>query len=162
MSEMIQMGFPGFPEIPAAPEPAVPAQRSPRVDRYLDALVEVFTAPLIVWPGHEEYVPDRLKPLVPLERLAALILASKAGTLPAEATDVEALIYLATACFAGPFDSEWTDIYLYLGKKVLTQEWPEDLEAKDHLSEWEMHHLQTLKRWIKKQQTKKRRERHEG
>ena len=86
------------------------------------------------------------------------------------ATDVEALIYMYPRTLEAPLDRDWTEIYLYLGTKVMGgamgKDVPEDIKI-EKLTEYQERQLNDLKRWIREHQRKavaerKRAERHQA
>ncbi|MBA7538182.1 hypothetical protein ES705_30456 [subsurface metagenome] len=65
-------------------------------------------------------------------------------------TNAEALAYMYPRTMEAPMDRDWTDIYLYLGTKVMAgagSEIPEDIR-KDSLDDYVMGKLNHLKAWI--------------
>lgn len=80
-------------------------------------------------------------------------------------TDAEACAYLYTASLTAPMDSDWSDIYLYVAGKVYEKHrtkdsgvtMPEDIKV-DHLSDYQMQHLNRLKAWLYRQRIKAREE----
>jgi len=50
------------------------------------------------------------------------------------ATDAEALAYMYPRALEAPLDSDWTEIYLYLGTQVMGDRMPDEIR-KDSLSD---------------------------
>lgn len=128
-----------------------------RVDDLIKSLAEVFTLPIVVWPGFEDEdaVPSWMIERVRVERMIQHMKAVQGdwGALE-EATDVEALIYLYTASLAQPLDEGWRRIYFHLARKYLGDRVSGDpalsfLEECRALDEREARMLRELKRWIK-------------
>lgn len=117
----------------------------------IDHLVGVFQDPIIVWPSPwQADIPQHLKDRVPLARLVREMEVLRGGE--DLATDVEALIYMMPLTLEHPVDWEWTQIYLYLGTKVMgTDKMPEDIKV-EKLNDDQQRQLLELKRWIRKQQ----------
>lgn len=120
--------------------------------------------PIIVYPagGWENDLPEPLKKELPLHRMAHNMLCIRGKASWDEACDVEALLYLYPASLAAPMGHDWTQIYLYLGYKVMGSRMPEDVAQKT-LTNYEMGMLRDLKRWIqrKKLEARKARRRQE-
>ena len=73
----------------------------------------------------------------------------------------EALAYMYPRVMEAPMDRDWTDIYLYLGTKVMAgagTEMPEDIRVES-LNDGQMRDLNRLKAWIYQQRIKVRLER---
>ena len=123
-------------------------------------IVGVFTDPIIAWPGGwMDTIPEKVKGQITIERLVMCMRAAK-GEEPT-GTDAEALAYMYPRTMEAPMDSDWTDIYLYLGTKVMSDagtEMPEDIR-KDNLNDYQMSKLKHLKDWIYQQRIKVRLER---
>ena len=125
-------------------------------DDWVEAVVEVFTAPLIVYPsGWANTLPDWIKPEVTLQRLARLMKGDDGL-----ATDVEALAYMYPRALEAPLDHDWTQIYLYLGARVMRSrltskgaELPADIKV-EQLTPGQERDLIGLKRWIRERQGK--------
>ena len=139
-----------------------------QLDKGISDIVGVFTDPILVFPGGwGDSLPDWLKGAITMERLMM-----NTGVLKGEAmtgTDAEACAYLMTVSLTQPMDSDWSEIYLYVAGKVYekhrTKEsgvtMPEDIRV-DHLSDYQMQHLNRLKDWIYRQRVKVRQERERG
>jgi len=125
-------------------------------DDWVEAMVEVFTAPLIVYPsGWADTLPDWIKPEITLQRLARLMKGDDDL-----ATDVEALAYMYPRALEAPLDHDWTQIYLYLGTKVMGSRLtskgvgiPTDIKV-EQLNPEQERELIGLKRWIRERQRK--------
>jgi len=135
------------------------------VERGISDIAGVFTDPILVFPGGwGDTLPNWLKGAITLERLIENMKALKGE--PMTGTDAEACAYLMTVSLTQPIDSDWTQIYLYVAGKVYekhrTKEsgvtMPEDIRV-DHLSNYQMQHLDRLKAWIYRQRVKVRQER---
>jgi hypothetical protein len=136
-----------------------------QLDKGISDIVGVFTDPMLVFPGGwGDSLPDWLKGAITMERLIENMKALKGE--PMIGTDAEACAYLMTVSLTQPMDSDWSDIYLYVAGKVYekhrTKEsgvaMPEDIRV-DHLSDYQMQHLNQLKDWIYRQRVKVRQER---
>ena len=124
------------------------------IEKGISELVGALCDPTIVYPGGwEDTIPDWLRHNVPLERLIECMKSHK-GEEPT-GTDSEAVIYLYTASLCFPFDHDWTEIYLYLGRKVY-ERWrtpdsgvtfPDDIKVESLRPEQERD-LSRLKAWI--------------
>jgi hypothetical protein len=131
----------------------VPTEKQ-KLDQGISDLVGAIFDPLIVWPGGwEDTIPEWLKQSVSLERLIECMKGYKGGE--PTGTDVEAMIYMYTASLCHPFPHDWTQIYLYLGRKVY-EKWrtpesgatfPEDIRVESLTREQERD-LAGLKAWI--------------
>lgn len=126
-------------------------------------IVGVFTDPIIAWPGGwMDTIPEKVKEQITIERLVMCMRVAK-GEEPT-GTDAEALAYMYPRTMEAPMDREWTDIYLYLGTKVMSgagNEMPEDIR-KDKLDDYQMGKLNHLKAWIYQQRIKARLDRDRG
>ncbi len=136
-----------------------------KVDKGISDIVGVFTDPILVFPGGwGDTLPDWLKGAITMERLIENMKALKVEQMTG--TDAEACAYLYTASLTAPMDNEWSQIYLYVAGKVYekhrTKEsgvtMPGDIRV-DHLSDYQMQHLNRLKDWIYRQRVKVRQER---
>ena len=82
---------------------------------WVEDMVEVFTAPLIVYPsGWEDTLPDWIKSEVTLQRL----MKGDNGL----ATDVETLAYMYPRILEAPLDHDWIQIYMYLATRLSGKE----------------------------------------
>ena len=135
-----------------------------QIDRGISDIVGVFCDPIIVYPGGwGDTLPQWLKSAITLERLIENMKALKGEQMTG--TDAEACAYLMTVSLTQPIDSDWTQIYLYVACKVYekhrTKEsgvaMPKDIRV-DHLSNYQMQHLNRLKDWIYRQRVKVRQE----
>ena len=129
-------------------------------EKGISDIVGVFTDPIIAWPGGwMDTIPEKVKEQITIERLVMCMRVNK-GEEPT-GTDAEALAYMYPRTMEAPMDSDWTDIYLYLGTKVMAgagTEMPEDIR-KDTLNDYQMSKLKHLKDWIYQQRIKVRLER---
>ena len=122
----------------------------------LESLIEVFTAPLIVWPSSwQETLPDWIKPEITFQRLIQVMKGEDDL-----ATDVEALAYMYPRSLEAPLDHDWTVIYCYLSTKVMESRMvrqgvtvPDDVRV-DKLDDYQEQKLKELKRWIRERQRK--------
>jgi hypothetical protein len=135
-----------------------------KIDRGISDIVGVFTDPILVFPGGwGDSLPDWLKGAITMERLIENMKALKGEQMTG--TDAEACAYLMTVSLTQPMDSDWSEIYLYVAGKVYekhrTKEsgvtMPEDIRV-DHLSDYQMQHLNRLKAWLYRQRTTARQE----
>ena len=126
-----------------------------RIDKQIDALVGALTDPIIVFTSPwVDTLPEWIKGEIKMQRLAQLMKGEEEV-----ATDAEALAYMYPRALEAPLDSDWTEIYLYLGSQVMRHNMPDDIR-KDSLSDYQMGLLMELKRWIYRQRVKVRKERH--
>ena len=135
-----------------------------QLDKGISDIVGVFTDPILVFPGGwGDSLPDWLKGAITMERLIENMKALKGEQMTG--TDAEACAYLMTVSLTQPMDSDWSEIYLYVAGKVYekhrTKEsgvtMPEDIRV-DHLSDYQMQHLNRLKAWLYRQRMKAREE----
>jgi len=135
-----------------------------QLEKGISDIVGVFPDPILVFPGGwGDTLPDWLKGAITMERLMMNVEALKTGQMTG--TDAEACAYLYTASLTAPMDSDWSEIYLYVAGKVYekhrTKEsgatMPEDIRV-DHLSDYQVQHLNRLKDWIYRQRIKAREE----
>lgn len=125
-----------------------------RIDKQIDALVGALADPIIVFTSPwMDTLPEWIKGEVKMQRLAQLMKGEEEV-----ATDAEALAYMYPRALEAPLDSDWTEIYLYLGTQVVRHNIPDDIR-KDSLSDYQMGLLMELKRWIYRQRVKAREER---
>jgi hypothetical protein len=133
-----------------------------KIDRGISDIVGVFTDPILVFPGGwGDSLPDWLKGAITMERLIENMKVLKGEQMTG--TDAEACAYLMTVSLTQPMDSDWSEIYLYVAGKVYekhrTKEsgvtMPEDIRV-DHLSDYQMQHLNRLKDWIYRQRSSMR------
>jgi len=127
-----------------------------QTDDWVNSMVEVFTAPLIVWPsGWNDTLPEWIPGEVTLQRLLRLMKGDDDL-----ATDVEAMAYMYALTLEHPLDSDWVQIYCRLctrvmegrmGKEHVTV--PEDVRV-DTLTKYQEEQLLHLKRWIRDRQRK--------
>ena len=125
-------------------------------DDWVESMVEVFTAPLIVYPsGWKDTLPDWIKSEVTLQRVVRLMKGDDGL-----ATDVEALAYMYPRTLEAPLDHDWMQIYMYLATKVMGSrlsgkeaEIPADIKV-ERLEPYLESKLIELKRWIRERQRK--------
>jgi len=119
------------------------------MEKGISDIVGVFTDPIIAWPGGwMDSIPEKGKQQITIERLVMCMRAAK-GEEPT-GTNAEALAYMYPRTMEAPMDRDWTDIYLYLGTKVMAgagAEMPEDIR-RDSLDDYLMGKLNHLKAWI--------------
>ena len=137
-----------------------------KIEKGISDIVGVFTDPIIVYPGGgwEDTIPDWIKQAITLERLVMNMKALK-GEEPT-GTDAEALAYLYPASLSFPLGHDWTQIYLYLGSKVMQyhnpfqkeEPFPDDIKVES-LDDGQMRDLNRLKAWIYKKRVDVRQER---
>ena len=136
-----------------------------QLDKGISDIVGVFTDPILVFPGGwGDSLPDWLKGAITMERLIENMKVLKGE--PMTGTDAEACAYLMTVSLTQPMDSDWSEIYIYVAGKVYekhrTKEsgvtMPEDIRV-DHLSDYQIQHLNRLKAWLYRQRTTIRLER---
>lgn len=132
-----------------------------RIDNQIDDLVGALTDPIIVWPSPwQDTLPEWIKPAITMERLMENMKALK-GERPT-ATDAEVLAYIYPRALEAPMDSDWTQIYLYVAAKVMSQAKgtaiPDDIKVES-LTKDQLRDLQELKDWIYRHRVKVRQER---
>jgi len=119
------------------------------LEKGMSDIVGVFTDPIVAWPGGwMDTIPEKVKQQITIERLVMCMRAAK-GEEPT-GTNAEALAYMYPRTMEAPMDRDWTDIYLYLGTKVMAgagAEMPEDIR-RDSLDDYLMGKLNHLKAWI--------------
>ncbi len=134
-----------------------------KVDGWIEELVGALCDPIIVYPsGWQDTLPDWIKPQITLERLIMNLKAAKEGGVPVGDTEVLAYIYPRT--MEAPMSEQWLRIYMYVfnqAMKFKKTEVPEDLKSET-LTDYDMHQLDDLKRWIYQQRVKHRREKARG
>jgi len=131
---------------------ANPAKIDEKADRQISELLGALTDPIIVMPGGwGDSLPDWIKEAVTIERLIANAKQLK-GEEPT-GTDAEAVAYLYTASLTAPIDSDWTQIYLYLTRKVMLQnkkiegDVPPDIKVES-INDYQQMELRRFKRWL--------------
>ena len=132
-----------------------------QTEDWVNSMVEVFTAPLIVWPsGWNESLPEWIRGEATLQRLLRLMKGDDDL-----ATDVEAMAYMYALTLEHRPDSDWVQIYCHLCTKVMEDRIgkeqvtvPEDVRV-DTLTKYQEEQLLHLKRWIRDRQRKALRER---
>lgn len=86
--------------------------------RFVDETAGALADPIIVYPGGwEDTLPKWLRDQIPLDRL--LLMMEAKGKRIEKGTDSEAMAYLYTASYLSPMGYVWTNIYLWLGQKVM-------------------------------------------
>src|SRR3990170_4038498 len=156
------MDKPGLFSPQEAPSAEPEAARDKSVDKEIEELVCALTDPLIVWPGPwMDTIPEERRKELPLHRLVHLMRCNQGKAAWDEATDLEALLYMYPLTLEHPISEQWTRIYLYLGTRVMGQEFPGDIR-QESLSDYDMGELRDLKRWIYRQRAKARKERARG
>ena len=133
----------------------------PTVEKGISEIVDVFSDPIIVFPGGwGDTLPEWLKNAITMERLAMNMKALKGEEMTG--TDAEACAYLNTASLTQPMDHDWTQIYLYIAGKTYTQwkkaEMPEDIRVES-LNDDQMRDLNRLKAWLYQKKTTVREDR---
>lgn len=117
---------------------------------FMDMLGAIYD-PVIVFPGGwGESLPEWLRQEIELERMKQVMEGSKASRRPEEATDAEALAYMYTASFLYPMPSDLVEVYLWLGKRAMGEQYPEHppIEPPEELDQNQKDFLDGLKRWI--------------
>jgi len=134
-----------------------------KVDGWIDDLVGALCDPIIVYPSPwQDTLPDWIKPQITLERLIMNMKVTKEGGVPVGGTEVLAYIYPRT--MDAPMSEQWFRIYMYVfnqAMKFKKTEVPEDLKS-EKLSDYDMHQLDDLKRWIYDRRVKHRKEKARG
>jgi hypothetical protein len=132
------------------------------MDRAIREIVGVFTDPIIVMPGGwGDTLPEWIKEAITLERLIGNVEALKTGRMTA--TDAESVAYIYTACLEAPIGHDWTEIYIYLTRKVMERHqphgkdfnFPEDMKV-EKLTRNQQDDLDQLKAWIYDRRVKNR------
>lgn len=123
------------------------------LEQGIQDIVEVFTAPLIVFPlgiGWADSIPEKLKGEVTIQRLINVMAGEREL-----ATDAEATIYLYTTTLCQSVDGDWVKIYCYLVTKHMSQgaELSPDVRV-DELTDYQQNQLNDLKRFIRRSQRK--------
>lgn len=121
--------------------------------RVVDVLKDQLTPIIYHTGGWEDTVPEWMLSEVVKQR-AQKITDGDDGL----ATNVEAAIYLYTASLAFPFDSDWTDIYIYLVTQLMP-DMPGDIR-RDNLTKYQEGLLYDLKRRMREKQKKRKRKEH--
>lgn len=121
-----------------------------QLEKGISDIVGCLTDPIVVFPGGwGDTLPDWLKTAITLERMLGNMKALK-GEEPM-GTDAEACAYLMTVSLTQPMDSDWTQIYLYVGGKTYHRwgksELPADIRV-DSLNDYQLEELKRLKRWL--------------
>jgi len=111
-----------------------------------------------VWPSPwQDTLPDWIKPAIIMERLAEHMKIFN-GDRPA-GTDAEVLAYMYPRTMEDPLDTNWTEIYLYVTARVMSQhqqtEVPMDIKVES-LRDDQIRDLRYLKEWIYQRRLKAR------
>lgn len=131
-------------------------------EKWISDLVGALFDPIVVHQGGwMDMTPDWLKAAIKMERLIEVARAAKDGDMTG--TDAEACAYLCTASLEFPFDSDWTQIYMYVFTKVYgghrTKDSkvtvPDDIRVES-LNNQQMGDLRRLKAWIYQTRTRYR------
>lgn len=126
----------------------------------IEDMVAALSDPLIVMPGGwMDQLPEWVHRQVGMERMLSVMAAAKKGERPDMGTDAEAMIYIASASHLGPMPSEWVEIQLWLGNKVMGKRFPKasGLKVPKELGQDQRRLLDDLKRWIWTRRLKARR-----
>lgn len=131
-----------------------------KVDGWIDDVVGALYDPIIVFPagGWENDLPDWIKPQITLERLIMNMKVMKDGGVPVG--DTEALAYMYPRTMEAPMPEQWYRIYMYIftqAMKFKKTEVPEDLRS-EKLTDYDMHQLDDLKRFIYQKRVQHRKE----
>lgn len=122
-----------------------------QLESMIAEIIGIFKDPIILYPGGwEDTLPPTLWEMIRLERFVQQMKAK--GKKIEESTDAEALAYIYSASLVAPMGSEWTNIYLWLGKDLLPKTDPPEMAPKP-LKPHEMKMLEDLKRWIYRKKT---------
>ncbi len=135
-----------------------------QVEKGISDIVGVFTDPIIAYPGGwMDAIPEKVKEQITIERLVMCMRGARGEEMTG--TNAEALAYMFPRTMEAPMDRDWTDIYLYLGTKVMAgagnTEIPEDIR-KDTLDDDNMRKLNHLKAWIYEKRIEARLSREHG
>jgi hypothetical protein len=148
-----QQGKPSLPGMPLGP-----AEEKPKVD-WIEELVGALCDPLIVYPSPSmDTLPDWIRKDLSMHRLTHIMMCSRGIEQWDEACDLEALAYMYPLTLERPIGESWTNIYLYLGTKVMGNKMPDDVRHET-LTDYQMRELRDLKRWIHRSKVKARKER---
>lgn len=121
------------------------------IEQMIQEIMGIFKDPIILYPGGwEDTLPPTVWEMIRLERFVQQMKAK--GKKIEEATDAEALAYLYTTALVGPMGSEWTHIYLWLGRDLLPKGEAAQIAPKALTSD-EARMLSDLKRWIYRKKT---------
>lgn len=139
-------------------------KRSPEkrfnLDRSIEDLVGSICDPIIAYPSPwMDTIPQSLKQQITTDRLIEQMVAHRENREPT-GTDSEALAYLYPASLEAPMDHDWTEIYLYLGARVVKSqggEVPDDINVRT-LNRQQDEDLRRLKAWIYDRRRKHRTE----
>lgn len=123
-----------------------------KVDGWIEDLCGALCDPIIVYPagGWEHDLPENLEKQIPLERLIMNMVVSKEGK-GVPVGDCEALLYMYPRTMEAPMTDQQMRLYMYCFNKAMAfmkVEVPEDLKERYPLSDYDMHQLDDLKRFI--------------
>lgn len=132
-------------------------QSKRETDKHINSLVYALTFPIIGHPMWLTAIPNDIKQLMPIIRMAQLM--KEPDAFQEYSTNEEAMIYIMTASLAAPIGHEWTQIYKHLTRKYMLgwkkqkpEELPDFLNDEIKLNDYEKGLLRDLKRWIRKKQ----------
>lgn len=112
-----------------------------RISEQVDALVGALMDPIIVFTSPwMDTLPEWIKGEIKMQRLVQLVEGEEEV-----ANSAEALAYMYPRTVEASLDSDWTEIYLYLGGQVMGDRMPDDIR-KDSLSDYQRGLLVELKR----------------
>lgn len=121
------------------------------IEQMIQEIMGIFKDPVVLYPGGwEDTLPPALWEMIRMQRFIQQMKAK--GKKIEEATDAEAMAYLHTASLVAPMGSEWTNIYLWLGKDLLPKGEAEQYAPKKLTSD-EARMLADFKRWIYRKKT---------
>ncbi|MBA7525198.1 hypothetical protein ES705_17347 [subsurface metagenome] len=137
-----------------------PPEKRFNLDRSIEDLVGSICDPIIAYPSPwMDTIPQSLKDQITMDRLIEQMVAHRENREPT-GTDSEALAYLYPASLEAPIDHDWTEIYLYLGARVVKSqggEVPDDINVRT-LNRQQDEDLRRLKAWIYDRRRKHRTE----
>jgi hypothetical protein len=111
-------------------------------------LVDALKSPVLTHAqSWADCIPDRLIKIIPMARMKSLILHEKYASL------AETCAFIMTRSFEAPMQSEWVNIYTWLGCKVCEEWWNEDHWkdgiSTESLTDYEVkQYLNPLRLWI--------------
>lgn len=127
-----------------------PPEKKFNLDHAIGDVVGAICDPIICYPSPwMDTLPQSLKEQITIDRLLEQIVANKEKR-ESTATDSEALAYLYPASLEQPMGHLWSNIYIYLGTRVVKRqgrEFPDDI-ALHTLDQQEEYELNRLKAWI--------------
>jgi hypothetical protein len=145
----------------------VPEKRPTKKEEagWIDNLVGALTDPIIVFPNDWQHdIPEELKKQIPMERLIMNMKVEHEGK-GVPVGDIEALVYMFPRTMEAPMTDEQNRLYFHCfneAMKFMKVEVPDDLKEKHPLSQYEMHELDNLKRFIWDRRVKARKEKARG